>query len=1452
MTPATALQGTVPGNAASSWQTNGAVSAITVANGIVYLGGDFTSVRPPGAAAGTGEVARSYLAAFNASTGALITSFNHTVNAAVKVLSTSADGQTVYVGGDFTTVDGTTRNRIAAFTASSGALTSWNPNANGRVSGIAASASTVYVGGSFSTIGGRTERRVAALNPGTGAALAGFTTTPDNVVYQIALTPQSDKLYLVGAFLSVNGDTTYHAVATVNPATGATLPMPAASVIPPKTDACIVEAKSVKTDNTGAYIGVEGTGGGCFDGTFAVNSADGSLRWQSMCLGATQAVQPIGDILYTGSHSHDCSADMAADPDAFPEIGWGKGLSRHLLSRTTSGGLLASWYANTNGGPGGVGLGPRVMASDGSQLFVGGEFTTVNGLTQQGFARFSPATGDLTAPARPATPSAVALPGGQVAVYVQAPLDVDDTDVTVRIYRDGGSTPIYTSPVHALFWRDPVVSYLDTGLPLGSTHTYTADAVETFGSNVGQRSSASRSVTVVNTASGAYEAAVDQDNPSIFWRYGENAGPVVADSGASHVAGVSQGTVSYGQAGAVSGSTAITTDGATGFLATSQQLPGPTSYSVETWFKTTSTTGGKLIGFGDRQGGYDFSGNPALSGSYDKQVYMTADGHLKFGVWVGFADTITSGNAYNDGQWHHVVATQGGNGLNMFVDGAKVAHDGQTNNQPFSGYWRVGGDNLGGWPDASGLFFNGSIDETAVYDHALNLGAVQSHYAASGRTPPPSTVPADNYGKAVYNDNPANYWRLDETGGATTAADSTDNNTTGNYVGGVTQGAAGAIGPVGSAVSFNGSTGNVVSTNQIGGPSRYALELWFNTTTTSGGKLIGFGNAQTGSSGNYDKQVYLTNDGRLIFGVYNGGFDLVSTPAGLNNGQWHHVVAMQGPAGMAMYVDDQLIGTNGVTGNQAYPGYWRVGGDNLNAWPNRPSSDYFAGTIDEVAVYDGPLTAAQVDAHYAASGRSGPDTVAPGTAITSPADGAAVGTGAVTVTATATDNVGVTSVDLQVDGSTVASSATAPYSFSWTATAGPHTLRTVAHDAAGNTGTSADVHVTATAPDTTAPTAAITSPADGASVYGPVTVTATAADNVGVSSVDLLVDGSSIGSDSSAPYTFSWSATTVGSHTLQAVAHDSAGNTGTSSTVTVTVPADTTAPGAPGTPSASDVTASSVTLTWTAAGDDRGVTGYQVFRDGVQVGQSSTLSYTDTGLSAATTYSYTVRAVDAAGNVGPDSGALPVTTASANAVLFSDTFTSADGAPWSAAWGTGVSNGTVDTQSGAGRIAVTDVANAYGRAQLTGLAARADSELLTSYSWSSNTALTYLSVYLRGSGGWQNAYRPRNGYGLQLQSNSGTVTVQENLNGVTSTIQSVTGGQAVTTGKQWLRLRVVGSTIQFKIWADGTTEPAAWKATNTDTSVTAPGQLFLSVVRSSTNVGAKSVTFDDLAIREGQ
>jgi chitodextrinase len=300
--------------------------------------------------------------------------------------------------------------------------------------------------------------------------------------------------------------------------------------------------------------------------------------------------------------------------------------------------------------------------------------------------------------------------------------------------------------------------------------------------------------------------------------------------------------------------------------------------------------------------------------------------------------------------------------------------------------------------------------------------------------------------------------------------------------------------------------------------------------------------------------------------------------------------------------------------------------------------------------------------------------------------------------------------------------------------------------------------------------------------------------------------------------------------------------------ITVTVPPDTTAPGAPGSLSQTGATTSAVSLAWSAATDDRAIGGYQVVRNGSVVGSASGLTYTDSGLAAGTSYTYTVRAVDTSGNVGPDSNSVLASTTAANPVLFSETWPDADGSPWPAAWTTSGASATIDTQAGAGRLLVSDVAGGYGRAQLTGLASQADSDLLTSFQWSSNTAASYLNVFLRGSGGWQNAYRPKNGYGIQLQSNSGTVSVMKNVNGTVTTLQNVAGAQSLSTGKQWLRLRVVGSTIQFKIWTDGAAEPTGWASTLTDSAVTAAGQLFISQVRAASNVGDRAVTFDNLSI----
>jgi len=185
---------------------------------------------------------------------------------------------------------------------------------------------------------------------------------------------------------------------------------------------------------------------------------------------------------------------------------------------------------------------------------------------------------------------------------------------------------------------------------------------------------------------------------------------------------------------------------------------------------------------------------------------------------------------------------------------------------------------------------------------------------------------------------------------------------------------AGATGA--SASAFDGTSLSRVTspTPHLASPV-FSTELWFRTTTTTGGKLIGFGNALTGSSASADRHIYMQNNGRLTFGVRPAeGIRTISSSAAYNDGRWHHAVATQGPGGTALYVDGvQVARDTAVISAQTYSGVWRIGGDTVAGWPSAPTSAYFNGEIDEVAVYESALTSGRVAAHYAlGQGRAAP------------------------------------------------------------------------------------------------------------------------------------------------------------------------------------------------------------------------------------------------------------------------------------------------------------------------------------------------------------------------------------------------------------------------------------------------------------------------------------------------
>jgi chitodextrinase len=460
------------------------------------------------------------------------------------------------------------------------------------------------------------------------------------------------------------------------------------------------------------------------------------------------------------------------------------------------------------------------------------------------------------------------------------------------------------------------------------------------------------------------------------------------------------------------------------------------------------------------------------------------------------------------------------------------------------------------------------------------------------------------------------------------------------------------------------------------------------------------------------------------------------------------------------------------------------------------------------------------------------------------------GTSALVSWSASSDDGGVVGYDVLRDG-VLRTTTTAT---SWTdagltpATAYTYTVR--ARDGAGNVSAPSD-GAPVTTPDTLAPTVPLGVAAAATSGTSAIVSWSASTDNVAVTGYDVLLDGIVRTTTSATSWTDT-GLTPATAYTYSVRARDAAGNTSpVSASAPVTTP-DTLAPTAPTSVTAAATSSTTASVSWSASSDNVAVTGYEVLRDGVLRATTTATSWTDTGLSPSTTYSYTVRARDAAANTSPPSAAATATTPAASAELFRDTWTLTDQSPWGSSWTTGRGvNGSITTVSGTGQVGVPPTSRnrvSYGRAQLTGIAARTGSDVTFSFRWGAATAGATLNVYLRGSGGWQSANRPRNGYGIELSATSSTVALRRTVSGSTTTLASTTGAQQVGTMQQSIRIQVTGSIIRYRTWMTGQAEPSTWRASVSDTSVTAAGQLFVSLVSASGGSGTRTLQLDDLVV----
>ncbi|MEU9476677.1 fibronectin type III domain-containing protein [Streptomyces sp. NPDC048191] len=442
----------------ATWQTDGIVWSVEYARGVVYVGGTFDNVRPPGAKPGRKQVARKNFAAFDALTGKLLPCAHSFTKGAgtVRALKASRDGKVLYVGGSFDRVDGTGVSSATALnTADCSLRRDFRPAVAAPVRAIETTDTTVYLAGDFTVVDGQERRRVAAFS--RSGTLLPFKADVDGPVRAILAASDRGQVLVGGKFHHVNGQPE-QALVSLSPTTGSTVKsfhdwLPERSAV-----------TSLTRNGDRFYLGAEGEGTGIFDGRIAGRLSDGTMVWKDTCLGATQDVVVYKGVLYSASHAHYCGLT----PGGFPD-----GPRRHFLAESVSDRSILHWFPDTDDGIG-EGVGPRTLVMAGNVLWAGGEFTAVNGRPQQGLTRFGTGPGD-TAPQAAPRLTARRTHAGKVTLAWRATWDRDDAELTYRIYRDG---VLVASPKRrSVEWDRPDMTYTDS-VPPGSHHRYTIAATD--------------------------------------------------------------------------------------------------------------------------------------------------------------------------------------------------------------------------------------------------------------------------------------------------------------------------------------------------------------------------------------------------------------------------------------------------------------------------------------------------------------------------------------------------------------------------------------------------------------------------------------------------------------------------------------------------------------------------------------------------------------------------------------------------------------------------------------------------------------------------------------------------------------------------------------------------------------------------------------------------------------
>ncbi len=429
------------------WAPNGAVRAIVHADGITYLGGDFTSF----------NMLPGYGVPLEMATGAPVAVYPQ-VNGTVEACIPDGVGGW-YIGGNFTMVGGVARNRIAHILADGSVDAAWDPNANSTVYALAVSGSTVYAGGQFSTIGGQTRNRIAALSTTTGLATAW---NPNASSWVNALAVSGTAVYAGGDFTTIGGQTR-NRIAALDTATGlATAWNPNANGL---VNALAVSGSTVYVGGTFSTIG-----GQTRNRIAALSTTTGlATTWNPNATGVMVALAVSGTTVYAGG--------------TFTTIG---GQTRNRIAAlSASTGLATTWNPDASGSV-------SDLAVSGSTVYAGGSFTTIGGQARNYIAALDAATGLATAwdPHASSTVRCLAVSG--TTVYAGGPFS-----------NIGGTRRNYVAALDAagtLTDWNPIANNTVSALAVSGTTVYAGGGFTTIGGQTRNRIAAIDAMTGLATS----------------------------------------------------------------------------------------------------------------------------------------------------------------------------------------------------------------------------------------------------------------------------------------------------------------------------------------------------------------------------------------------------------------------------------------------------------------------------------------------------------------------------------------------------------------------------------------------------------------------------------------------------------------------------------------------------------------------------------------------------------------------------------------------------------------------------------------------------------------------------------------------------------------------------------------------------------------------------------------